>query len=695
MKMRSTDRTSSVRKLVAPESIAVLGASQKPGIGGAIVENLISSGYQGRLYAVNVRGEDVLQAKGYASVLDIPEPIDMAIIALPSRFVLDVADECGRKGVRALTCITAGFKEVGNQGAEQEKELLELLHKYGMCMIGPNCMGVLNTAPHVQMNATINPKPPQRGNVAMLTQSGALGAALMDFAQQLGIGFSTIVSVGNQADLNVCDFLELLETDPHTDVVLLYLETISEPQRFRALMQKMTKPVVVLKSGRTAAGAKAAGSHTGSLAGSDAVAQALLRQSGAIRTESLEDAFLLTAVLSKIRKKQLTGCNIGIVSNTGGLGILMTDALTGRGFALPELPQSAVDALRPQLLPEASFHNPIDLVAPATPAQYDAAVQEMLKTKLYDALIITCVPAVTVDPQKVAAAMIDTLKASPIPVFSCFFGPGAGAGGQQELKKQGLLCFEYPETIAELLAYLKPEKPLPVLAESVAPTPVDATLCQEVLSTAQPGQFLGADACQALLSAAGIPLARAGYLKNRNQAACLGLRYPLVAKIDHEKIVHKSDAGGVRLNIANAQELAALWDEWVVKFPGLRGILVQEQVTGSIEVILGATYDPVLGHAVLSGLGGTLVELFQDVSFGHVPLSEQDALRMLHSLKCWRLLEGYRGEAGANIAQLVQLILQLSALLSACPQIRELDLNPLIYDRAQGQFYVVDSRVRL
>lgn len=680
-------------KLLAPRSIAVLGASQKPGIGRAIVENLLLKDFAGGIYAVNVRGEDVGTVRGYRSVLDIPGEVDAAVMAVPSRFVLSVAEECGQKGVKALVCIAAGFKEVGGEGAEAEKRLLEIVEKYHMCLIGPNCAGLVNNAPEVRLNCTINPNPPAVGNVAMLTQSGALGAALMDFAKTLNIGFSVYVSTGNQADMNVCDFLELLEKDPYTKVVLLYLEGIREPERFRRIVRGMSKPVVALKSGRTGAGAKAAGSHTGSLAGSDEVADSILRQAGCIRARSLEDAFLLTMTLSKIDRPK--GKRVGIVSNTGGIGILMVDALAERGFEMPALPQKYVEELTPLLLPEASVRNPMDLVAPARPEHYELAVRAMIESGEYDALIVTVVPPATVDTGKVAAAIGPLLKNSPIPAMTCFYGPGVSAAGKREIQRHGVLSFDFPEKMAEMLEYLQPVARPEVEDVALSFDEADMAGLEALLASAGADGFLPMRPAEELMRRFGIPTVRSGYIQTAADIGGLDLAYPVVAKIDHPDIIHKSDVGGVRLNVGTREELAEVLTAWEDKFAGLRGVFVQEQVRGSIELIAGATKDAALGHAVLAGMGGTLVEVLKDVSFGHVPVSAADAEEMLRRLKCYQLLEGYRGSSGVDIPQLREIIVRLSAMLQRLPQICELDVNPLIYDGSRGGFVAVDFRVRI
>ena len=409
------DRT----KLFYPDSVAVIGASSRPGMGNAIVHNMLDLGYTGRLYAVNRKGEPVHGVPGYSSVLNIPDMVDTAVLAVPSAGVLSVAEECGKKGVKAMICITAGFREVGGEGADRERKLLEIVDKYNMCMTGPNCMGLANTNDRVRMSATILDKSPRKGHVAFLTQSGALGASLIDFADELDVGFSVVVSLGNMANINPCDLLPMLEEDDNTKLVCMYMETLPEPYRFERVMSRMTKPVIMVKSGRTAAGAKAASSHTGSMACNDDLADALLRKCGVIRADNLEDAFLLASAMSKM--PHIKGKRVGIISNAGGLGTLTTDVLVKYGFELPELSPEEQAALAPQLLPEASTHNPLDLVAPAPPSHYAAAAHAMIDSGKYDAIIVDCVPPALIDTGEVAQAMVDILKSTDIPIFSCFF----------------------------------------------------------------------------------------------------------------------------------------------------------------------------------------------------------------------------------------------------------------------------------
>ena len=682
------DRT----KLFRPGSVAVIGASSRPGMGNAIVHNMCELGYTGRLYAVNRKGESVHGVPGYPSVLDIPDTVDTAVLAVPSGGVLDVAEECGKKGVKAMICITAGFREVGGEGVERERKLLEIVDKYNMCVTGPNCMGLANTSEKVRLSATILDKSPRRGHVAFLTQSGALGASLIDFADELDVGFSVVVSLGNMANINPCDLLPMLEEDENTELICMYMETLPEPYRFERVMARMTKPVIMVKSGRTAAGAKAASSHTGSLACNDSVADALLQKCGVIRAENLEDAFLLASAMGKMPR--IRGKRVGIISNAGGLGTLTTDVLVKYGFELPELSAEQQAALAPQLLPEASTHNPLDLVAPAPPAHYAAAAHAMIDSGLYDAIIVDCVPPALIDTGEVAQAMVDILNSTDIPIFSCFFGPNLGAKGRAVMKKGGIPTFSFPDQMVRTMAYMveKPQRE-PFRFEQTL-SMADRLEAKAILARTPRGAYLAPDDCFRLLSLYGVPVAANAYLACGEDPAALSLPYPVVAKIDHPDIVHKSDVGGVRLGIGSADELRALLAEWTGKFPGLRGVQVQQQISGSLEMIVGASVDPALGHSILTGLGGTLVEVLKDVAIGHVPLSPTDAEEMLSSLRCAKLLEGYRGSAGVDREGFKRILYCVNQLLLDYPEIREMDVNPLIYDPARQSFFAVDGRIR-
>lgn len=684
-------------QLVRPGSIAVIGASAKGGIGQAIVRNIKAFAFPGRVYAVNRKGENVLDVPGYPSVSAIPDSVDMAVLAVPSQFVLETAEECGRKGVKVLVCISAGFKETGSAGAARERELLEIVNRYNMRLLGPNCMGVLNTDPAARLNATILQGTPQAGGIGFVTQSGALGAALVDFAELLGLGFSVIASLGNQADLNVNDLLPLLAEDEHTRVVLLYLEAIPEPARFADSLARLShrKPVIVIKGGRTAAGAAAAGSHTGSLAGSDQAADALLAKGGAIQVTTLEEAFHLAAAFS--RMPPVKGDRVGVITNAGGPGILVADALSLTGFTLPALPTGTRENLAAQLLPEASAGNPVDLVAPAPPEHYAVAVRTMLQSGLYDAILLICVPPATIDTGKVAAAVGKELGEAPIPVLSSFFGPTLGAAGRAEMHRAGIPSFNYPEQVVQTLASMRQaeEEESRPFAGLAKPAAAVRNRLNEAMNEFPPGSFLPGAFAGELLQAYGLNPVRSAFLTETAAVAAVELAFPVVAKIDHPDIIHKSDVGGVVLGIADQEALAGQVAGLLAKFPGARGVLVQEQVPAGLELVLGAAGDPQAGHVVMAGLGGTWVELIRDVRFAPVPVDRAAAERLLRGLQCYPLLAGYRGANGVNLDALAATIGRISQLLLDFPVIAELDLNPVIYDIPHDRFVCVDFRIRL
>lgn len=678
-------------KMFSPKSIVVIGASNKDGIGKAVINNIINGGFNGKVYAVNVRGESVGEVPGYKSVMDIEEEVEMAVIALPSRFALNVIEECGRKGVTAINCVAAGFKETGDEGKKLEDEIMKVVYKYSMRMTGPNCMGTINTAEGVSMNATILGTTLKKGNVAMVTQSGALAAAFTDLADELAVGYSHIISLGNQADINVCDCLSELETDENTRVILLYLETINDYKRFRNIVSKMKTPIIVLKSGRTSVGASAASSHTGSMVGNDDIVDALISQSGAIRVESLEDAYLLAMTLSKVDFPK--GNRVGIVTNTGGIGILATDALIDNGFDLPNLPEEVSKELKDHLYPEASANNPVDLIAAAPSNHYNIALRMMSNTGLYDSIIVTCVPPATVNTKQVAEAIIETLRDLNLPVMTCFLESAVNGGAKEVFRKGNIPTFDYPEKMADILGYMKRETPsLNFVDNNIS---MDKNFEVKNILENNKGKYLTISDAQYVLENYGIKMALSGYVKNIEDIDKLNLSYPIVAKIDHPEIIHKSDVGGVQLDIKDTNELEKLFYEWNKKFKGLEGIFVQEQISGKHEIIIGAVSDSVAGHGLIIGAGGILVEVLKDISYGHVPVSEDTANDMISDLKISKLLEGHRGEEPVDLELLKSVLLKVNNLILDHNNIEELDINPLVYSIDKDCFIGLDARIKV
>ena len=676
-------------KLMYPDSVAVIGASNKPGIGHCIVENILRDGFEGKVYAVNVRGEDVLGVKGYSSIIDIEEHVDLAVIATPGGAVLEVAEQCGKKGVSSVVCISAGFKEVGNEGVAAEKALVQILNRYNMRMIGPNCMGAMNIK--ANLNATILTNPIVKGNVAFVTQSGALGAAMLDYAEELGIGFSSMVSLGNQADITVCDLLPFYEKDEHTKVIVLYLESILEPVRFWKIASEMSKPILILKSGSTSAGMVAASSHTGSLAGNDKIVEALIKKAGITRVHSLEECFICATALANMPMAK--GKRVGVLTNAGGPGILISDALSNLGFSLPKPSEKLGAYLKSILLKEASTQNPIDVVAPAQPKDYGLAARAMIDSGEYDALLICCVPPATVDTAAVAKELIPVIKDAEIPVLTNFVGPTIGKGARDILRANGIPASQYPEQLATMLAGLCERKVTPE-TESLSIANNVTRQAKAILAATNAGDYLPTESTYKLLELFGIHVAANKLVKSVAEAEAAGILFPVVAKIEHPEIIHKSDVGGVRLNISSTHELAGVVADFLKRFPGANGVLVQEQVPEGLELIVGSASDPGLGNAVMVGLGGVWVEVMKDVAFGYPPLSSDEAMELINSLRCEPLLAGYRGKPGVNKQTLAALLVNVSNMLLALPEIAEIDLNPVIFNEAKNAFVAADARVR-
>jgi acetyltransferase len=499
------------------------------------------------------------------------------------------------------------------------------------------------------------------------------------------------VSLGNQADVTVCDLLPFYEQDEHTKVIVLYLETILEPVRFWRLAAQVHKPILLLKSGSTSAGMAAASSHTGSLAGNDQIVDALIRKAGITRVHSLEELFLCAAALANM--PPVKGNRMGHLTNAGGPSILITDALSNYGFTLPVPSDSLKSYLRENLLREASVQNPVDIVAPAPPEHYVLAAKAMLESGEYDALPICCVPPATVDTGKIAEALVPLLKETKLPVVTCFCGPTLGKGAREVLIKNRIPTAQYPEQIATMLAGMR-ERPKFADSEGFRPSGKTISQGKRLLNTAAPGEYLPVLDAYALLGLFGVQVAQSGMLKTPEDARGAGLFFPVVAKIDHPEIVHKSDVGGVRLNIGSTEELAAVTGDFLKRFPGANGVFVQEQVPEGLELIVGGTFDPQLGSSVMVGLGGVWVEVMKDVVFGYPPIGRKEALDLINRLRCEPLLAGYRGKPGVNKDALADLLEKISALLLALPGISEVDLNPVIYNPARDAFVAADARIK-
>lgn len=698
----------SIRALLHPRAVAVVGASEKPGtIGQALMTNLRAAGFTGTIHPIHPTAATIDGLPAHARVDAVGAPIDLAIIAVPAPAVERVVEECARAGVRGVVVISAGFAEVSDEGRAAQRRLVELVRRSGMRMVGPNCMGILNTDPAVALNATFAPHWPPGGNVGMLSQSGALGLAILDFARQLDIGLSTFLSVGNKADVSSNDVLCYWEADPRTDVVVLYLESFGNPRRFARIAPAVarTKPIVAVKSGRSTAGTRAASSHSASLANLDVAVDALFAQAGVIRTDTLQELFDVTALLAA--QPVPAGPRVGVVTNAGGPGILLADACESHGLALPELAPATLAALRAFLPSKAGLSNPVDMIASATPEDYERTMAIVGADPEIDAVVAMYVPPMVTQPEEIAAAMARGAGAiaPEKPVLAVFLSSGGAPKALGEGPRGHIPAYAYPENAAIALAAAqrygqwrrRPAGTVTTLGRLAAST--IRAVVERVLA-ASDDAWLSTGDLATVLRAAGIPFAAAEETPVADAAGVAErLGFPLVAKAIAPGLLHKTDVGGVALGLDSAAAVTAAVDTMTGRLAAigvpLERVLLQRQVRGGIEALVGVTTDPTFGPLLVCGVGGVLVELVRDVAFHLTPVSDVDAHEMLDRLRARRLLDGYRGAPPADRQALVDVVLRVSALVEVAPEIRELDLNPvLVLERGQGAV-VVDGRLRV
>lgn len=698
-------KTTSLDALFRARHVAVIGASRRPNtIGYQIVDNLLRHGYTGVIYPVNPGAQAVHSIAAYPSVLAIPGEVDMAVVVVPKEQVIDVVDECGEKGVKGLVVISAGFKEVGGEGTLREERLLQRAEKYGMRMVGPNCMGILNTEPRYRLNATFAPSFPPPGQTCFLSQSGAMGVTILDYAQEYGIGIHHFASVGNKADINGNDLLEHWENDPGAKVVLMYLENFGEPRRFTRLARRITrsKPIVVVKSGRTKSGARAAASHTGALAGVDVAIDALLAQCGVLRAESVQELFDIAMALEEQPIPQ--GNRVAIVTNAGGPGIMIADACESNGLEVTELSPETQAKLREVFPAEASVRNPVDMIASANPESYKVALATVLDDPNVDAAIAAFVPPLGVQQVDVAAAIVEVYqgrKPADKPILSVLMGRHGFPEGRAELNEAGLPTYTFPESAARALSSMvRYRQWLDTPAEEPATFKVDRKRAEAILNgaLADGRDRLKEHEALDLLEAYGIPVVQhrlcTTHAEAREAAETCG--YPVVLKGVAAGVVHKTDVGAVRVDIRTPEELDNAFGDMIRRMGeahlDVEGILVEKFISGGRETIIGMTTDPSVGPILMFGVGGIYVEALKDVSFRLAPVTEHDAREMMDSIRGAKLLQEYRGGAVDRDA-VVEAIQRISQLVGDHPQIAELDINPfLAFD--QGGL-AVDGRVSL
>lgn len=706
--------TASLRPFFHPKSVAVIGASRHPShIGYRLLEALVANQYRGSIYPVNPKATEIISIRTYPSVLAIPGQVDLAVIAVPRDGVLSVVDDCAAKGVRACVVITSGFAEVGTEGAALQHQLVEKIRQHGMRMIGPNCFGLLNTDPNVRLNATFTSLFPQAGRTSMSSQSGAIGIAVLAGAQHARLGVASFVSVGNKADVSTNDLLQYWEEDPATDVILLYVESFGNPRRFARIARRVTrsKPIIAVKAGRSQAGRRAAGSHTAALAASDVAVDALFRQAGVARVETLDEMLALAAGLAA--QPLPPGRRVGIVTNAGGPAILCTDACEAEGLIVPQLSDDIKRQLGAFLPPSAALNNPVDLIASATPAQYARAIETLLAAAEIDALIILYI-SVTVSDTACIAEGIQT---------------GIANGRKTDGRTKPVLIGWMAEGDMErtfsvsgetIPAYSLPERPAFVLAKAAAyadwrqqrpgmepdigdvEIPLVRAICGRALSERGSG-WLTADETRRVLTEMKLPLAAGGVARTADDAVSLAREtgFPVAVKLASHQILHKTEIGGVHLQLMNERAVRDAFESISMRLAeagqseAMEGVLVQPMVAGGVEVMVGVTHDPLFGPLIAFGLGGIHVEILGDVQFRITPLTDRDAAEMVRGIKGYRLLSGYRGHPPADIEAIEDVLLRISRLVEDIPEISELDLNP-IFALPPGQgCRIVDARIRL
>jgi len=693
--------------ILRPGAIAVIGASRlSDTIGHQIFANLLHHGFTGAVYPVNPNATSIHSVRAYPDIGAVPEPVDLAVVVVPKDRVLGVAAACGQAGVRGLVVISAGFKEVGGAGVARERELLAIVRRYGMRMVGPNCMGVLNSDPAVSMNATFAPVMPPFGRAGFVSQSGALGVSVLDYAKEYGVGIAQFVSVGNKPDVSGNDVLLQWENDPAIGIILMYVESFGNPRRFLETASRITKrkPIIVVKSGRSGVGARAAASHTGALAASDAAVDALLAQAGVLRAASIEELFDMAMAFGgqALPRSRRTA----VLTNSGGPGILAADALEANGLELVELEPTTIAKLKPLFPEEASIRNPLDMIVSATAADYRTALDTMLADANVDSALALFVPPLGVRQEDVAESIGAVApRHAAKPVLAVLMGRKGLPQGRAELHRAGIPAYIFPESAARGLAALRRHREW--LARPVMVPPrlaVDDGRASRLIARARAeGRLrLSEPEALALLEAYGIPMARFAFARTPDEAAqvAAGLGVPVAVKVVAPDVIHKTDVGGVRLELSTPVEVAAAAAE--VLEAGRRagrggadpeGVLVQEMLHGGRETIVGVTREPGFGPLVMFGLGGVFVEALRDVVFRLAPIHALDAHDMVRGIRGAAVLDEFRGAPPADVGALADVLLRVSQLATDHPEIAELDVNPVL--ACPDGVRAIDARVLL
>ncbi len=697
--------------IFAPETIAVIGAStQKGKVGHDIFANILSGGYTGTLYPVNPKAKSVLSVKCYTSIAAIPDPIDLAMIILPPSGALQAVKDCIAKGVKGIVIVSAGFKEVGGEGALIEIEIKALCESAKVRLVGPNCLGVINPSPSVSLNASFSARMPTPGNVSFISQSGALCTAVLDYAADKGFGFSKFISIGNKADVDELDLLRYYHNDPDTDVVMIYMEELSRSaEEFISEVREMTSGtnpthVIVIKSGSSDAGAKAAASHTGALAGSDALYDAIFSMSGILRCVSVNQLFDYAQAFAA--NKYPTGDKIAIITNAGGPGIIATDMSEQSGLKLAQFSEDTVKELKKYLPSTANFHNPVDVIGDAAKDRYENTLATVLSDRGVDAALIILTPQSMTDAIGTAEAIVNIAHNSIKPIVCAFMGVVDVSDGVKLLQKYKIPVYQFPESAARSMGALR--QGMKWLFRKILPQynlVYDTAKATKIIDgyRKQGKMVLGELDGNELLKCYGFNTLPMELASNKTEAKKIAdkIGYPVVMKIVSQDILHKSDAGGVVVGVEDGRAVQESF-EVIMENAGqydneasVEGVLIQKMAPKGKEVILGLTKDSVFGHAVMFGLGGIFVEVYKDVAFRLSPMGRNVARRMVKSIKGYPILKGLRGESPSDIEIIEKHIVSLKAMADHHPMIRELDINPLFVHKEGEGATVADIIIRL
>jgi len=692
---------------LSPKSIAIVGASDKEGSVGRAITSNIMKGYKGTIYPISPTRETVFDKKAYKSVLDVPGKIDLAVVVTKNTIVPTVLEECGKKKLKGAIVITAGFKEVDEEGAKLEQKLKDIAKKYKLQIIGPNCLGVMNLDPKTMMNSTFLKITPKSGEIALISQSGAICAALVEDASAQGIGFSAVISMGNKADMSEIDILKMLAEHKQTKVIVMYLEDMGNGQEFlkvcKDITRKKKKPVLVLKSGRSPEGAKAAMSHTGALMGSDEIYDALLKQSGAIRVDTMEELFDYATAFSK-QPLPMNG-DLVIVSNAGGPAIISTDACSKLGIKMAKIEEirKKIDAVIP---PWGSSRNPVDIVGDADFNRFENVLNEVLKHKNVGSVISMCTPSATLNYDKLAQVIVSMSKKYKKTMLASLMGLDEGITNREILANGDVPFYTYAEgSIRALRAMLTFTDWVRSSPGKTTKFSVKKDKVKKILDIAKKEKrnALLEEEGQEILRAYGFPLPASKLAKTKKEAVSIAKKigYPVVLKIVSPQIIHKSDAGGVKVNIQNVKDIENAFDTIIKnakkynKKADIKGVLVVEMVKGGKEMIIGSKLEPGFGPVVMLGMGGIYVEVLKDVTFKLAPMTNIEADDMISSIKTKKILEGVRGEKPSDVKKLSECIQRLSQLVSDFNEIKELDMNPVLVMEKNKGCKVLDVRIGL